>query len=588
MSEKFNNMSFRTKLLLSYIAVIILCIIIFGLTVFSSISRRFENEITDNNAQITGLAVNNMTNTMNNIEQILYSVQANSTIKKMLTASNPPSPYEEIAAIEQELSKIDPLKATVSRLSLYIENRTSYPSPFDSNVTASVYSKNEVWYKNTKELNGSTYWCVMDSSDANGLLCVARAFIDTRTHKILGIIRADVNLSQFTNDIAHISMNNTGKLFLVYENHIINTWNDSYINNFVNENEFFKAISADSDKPQLVQINKEKHIINHSRLKDSSLILVRASKLDDFNSDIHIIEKSMITTGIIALLVALIFIFIFTRWLTAPITKLIKHMERFENNYERIPIEITSHDEMGKLGESYNSMLNTIDFLITDVEDLYKKQKIFELKTLQAQINPHFLYNTLDSIHWMARAHHAPDISKMVSALGTFFRHSLNKGNEYTTIENELNQISSYVSIQKIRFEDKFDVVYDIDENLLHCTIVKLTIQPLVENSIIHGFDEIEEGGMITIRIYPEDDYIFIDVIDNGSGTDTNELNKAITHELDYNEPIEKYGLTNVNLRIQLYFDKTCGLSFKTNETGGVTATIKIKRKEPEYKTIDL
>ena len=188
----------------------------------------------------------------------------------------------------------------------------------------------------------------------------------------------------------------------------------------------------------------------------------------------------------------------------------------------------------------------------------------------------------------MARAHHAPDISKMVSALGTFFRHSLNKGNEYTTIENELNQISSYVSIQKIRFEDKFDVVYDIDENLLHCTIVKLTIQPLVENSIIHGFDEIEEGGMITIRIYPEDDYIFIDVIDNGSGADTNELNKAITHELDYNEPIEKYGLTNVNLRIQLYFDKTCGLSFKTNETGGVTATIKIKRKEHEYKTIDL
>lgn len=90
MSEKFNNMSFRTKLLLSYIAVIILCIIIFGLTVFSSISRRFKNEITDNNAQITGLAVNNMTNTMNNIEQILYSVQANSTIEKMLTASNPP------------------------------------------------------------------------------------------------------------------------------------------------------------------------------------------------------------------------------------------------------------------------------------------------------------------------------------------------------------------------------------------------------------------------------------------------------------------------------------------------------------------
>ena len=96
-----------------------------------------------------------------------------------------------------------------------------------------------------------------------------------------------------------------------------------------------------------------------------------------------------------------------------------------------------------------------------------------------------------------------------------------------------------------------------------------------------------EEGGMITIRIYPEDDYIFIDVIDNGSGADTNELNKAITHELDYNEPIEKYGLTNVNLRIQLYFDKTCGLSFKTNENRRCNSHNKIKRKTG-YKTIDL
>lgn len=151
---------FSTKLLLSYIAVIILCIIIFGLTVFSSISRRFENEITDNNAQITG--------SLSIIWQIPWIILSKFCIvfkpirqlKKCWLLSNPPSPYEEIAAIEQELSKIDPLKATVSRLSLYIENRTSYPSPFDSNVTASVYSKNEVWYKNTKELNGSTYWCV--------------------------------------------------------------------------------------------------------------------------------------------------------------------------------------------------------------------------------------------------------------------------------------------------------------------------------------------------------------------------------------------------------------------------------------------
>ena len=263
-------------------------------------------------------------------------------------------------------------------------------------------------------------------------------------------------------------------------------------------------------------------------------------------------------------------------------------MNDFETERKRVPDEMLTNDEMGKLCATYNAMLDTIDSLINDVYELYRKQKRFELKALQAQINPHFLYNTLDSINWMARAHHARDISKMVSALGTFFRHSLNKGNEYTTIENEFKQIKSYTDIQKIRYDDKFDISFDIDEELLQCTIIKLCVQPLVENCILHGFEEFEEGGMINIRLYAEGDYIYISVEDNGCGTDTDELNTALAKEIDYNEPIEKYGLSNVNLRIKLYFDETCGLTFTTNEKGGVTALIKIRRKNHEYKAIDL
>jgi two-component system sensor histidine kinase YesM len=423
----------------------------------------------------------------------------------------------------------------------------------------------------------------MDSSDANGLLCVARAFIDTRTHKILGIIRADVNLSQFTNDIAHISMNNTGKLFLVYENHIINTWNDSYINNFVNENEFFKAISADSDKPQLVQINKEKHIINHSRLKDSSLILVRASKLDDFNSDIHIIEKSMITTGIIALLVALIFIFIFTCWLTAPITKLIKHMERFENNYERIPIEIPSHDEMGKLGESYNSMLNTIDSLITDVEDLYKKQKIFELKALQAQINPHFLYNTLDSIIWMIQSGEYKGAEQMVSLLAKFFRISLSQGQDIISLKKELEHATSYLSIQNIRFKDKFDFSVQADENLLQYLCPKLSIQPLLENAIYHGMEGIYDDGEIQISIYEKNSLIHIDVIDNGLGMPPETIEYIMHNKVVSSKRGSGIGVRNVDERIKLIFGNAYGVVITSELDEGTTASIiipKIKKVE--------
>ncbi len=586
--EALKNMSFRAKLLITYIAVIILCIILFGSTMFSNFSKRFESEISYNTSQVTMLAVDNMTNSINSIEQVLCTVQANSTISRILSTPGARSPYEEIAAIENEMQAADPLRATVSNLSLYIAKNDSYPVSYTSAVSSASLVENESWYKRTIEKNGDIYMSIMDTSDSNGVLCVARAFIDTRTHEILGVIRADVNLSLFTNDISKITLGHTGRLFIVYENHIINTWNDSYINSFVNERSFFDAVYNDAAEPQIIKVNGIKHIINKQRIKSSPIILVCASNYNDINTDIRVVGVSVITTGIIAIIGAILLMFLLTGWLTAPITKLISYMKDFETERKRVPDEMLTNDEMGKLCATYNAMLDTIDSLINDVYELYRKQKRFELKALQAQINPHFLYNTLDSINWMARAHHARDISKMVSALGTFFRHSLNKGNEYTTIENEFKQIKSYTDIQKIRYDDKFDISFDIDEELLQCTIIKLCVQPLVENCILHGFEEFEEGGMINIRLYAEGDYIYISVEDNGCGTDTDELNTALAKEIDYNEPIEKYGLSNVNLRIKLYFDETCGLTFTTNEKGGVTALIKIRRKNHEYKAIDL
>lgn len=581
-------MSFRMKLLISYIAVIILCIIVFGTTVFFSFSKHFNGLISDNLQQVTNLAVDNMTKSMNSIEQVLCNVQANSVIDNIISNPQRLSSYEEIAAIEKELQAIDPMRAVVSELKLYVINRDSYPVSFDSLASSSSLVANEPWYKHTIEKNGGIYWCVLDSSDLNGVLCVSRAFLDARTHEIIGVIRANVNLSQFTNDLSRISLDHNGKLFIVYENHIVNTWNDTYIKSFINEQAFFDAVYSPETQPQLKSINGAQHIINKEQLKDSSIFLVYASNYKDISADTTLVGTSILVTGFISILGAVILMFMLTGWLTAPITKLISYMRSFDKEWTKVPAEMLTNDEMGELCKTYNTMLDTMDSLISDVETLYKNQKMFELKALQAQINPHFLYNTLDSINWMARAHNARDISSMVSALGTFFRHSLNKGNEYTTIENEIKQIRSYTDIQKIRYNDKFSISYDLDESLLKFKIIKLTVQPLVENCIIHGFEDIEEGGEILIRLFSEGDYIYIEVHDNGCGTNTDALNKALGCTIDYNEPIEKYGLSNVNLRIKLYFDDTCGLSFSTNENGGVTARIKIRRQEYEYKAIDL
>ena len=139
-----------------------------------------------------------------------------------------------------------------------------------------------------------------------------------------------------------------------------------------------------------------------------------------------------------------------------------------------------------------------------------------------------------------------------------------------------------------VRFTNKFEIFYDIDEEILKCRIIKLLIQPLVENSIVHGFEELEEGGIIRISAVGDDKYICITVNDNGCGCDTEKLNTEIKKDFSADEPIEKYGLNNVNQRIKLYFDDSCGLHFETNSEGGVCAVIKVLRREYDAKAIDL
>ena len=270
---------------------------------------------------------------------------------------------------------------------------------------------------------------------------------------------------------------------------------------------------------------------------------------------------------------------IVSKTITDPIYRLANTMDNYTGG-ENIELTIPSNNEIGVLYRSFNRMINTIHNLILDVNTLYEKQKISELKALQAQINPHFLYNTLDSINWMAKKYKANDISLLATSLGNFFRRSLNHGRDFTTIKNELEQIKSYVYIQKVRFKDTFDLYISVDDDILTYSIVKLTLQPLVENCIIHGFEDIDYKGIIEITGYRKENKIILQVIDNGCGTDTEKLNKQVQREFNPQEPIEKYGLHTVNQRIKLYFNQTCGLYFETNEDGGVTATVTIEVKE--------
>jgi two-component system, sensor histidine kinase YesM len=240
-------------------------------------------------------------------------------------------------------------------------------------------------------------------------------------------------------------------------------------------------------------------------------------------------------------------------------------------------------DEITELGMSFNIMIGKIKELLASKIKEQENLKKAELRALQAQINPHFLYNTLDTIIWMAESKKTDQVVKIVSALSDFFRISLSKGMDWITIGEEVERIRSYLTIQKMRYQDILDFKIEVDEDVSEHTILKLVLQPLVENALYHGIKNKRQGGTIIVRARRKSkDEVLLEVEDNGIGFTPEKLAQLRTDLEDDSGDIKLesgFGLGNVNKRIRLYYGKPYGLSVKSEYTTGTCVTLVIPTK---------
>ena len=220
-------------------------------------------------------------------------------------------------------------------------------------------------------------------------------------------------------------------------------------------------------------------------------------------------------------------------------------------------------------------MERKLNYLINEVYKSKIKEKEYEMKALQAQINPHFLYNTLSLINWKAIESGKRDISKITLALSAFYRTSLNKGNSITHISGEIENMRSYLSIQLMLHDDGFDVTEDIDDSVLEYTCPNLILQPLIENAIDHGIDVMPEGrrGAISISCKDMDTYIQFIVKDNGIGMTKEQTVKILTKDS------KGYGVRNVNERLKLCYGEEYPMIIKSKENAGTEVIITIPKK---------
>ena len=200
------------------------------------------------------------------------------------------------------------------------------------------------------------------------------------------------------------------------------------------------------------------------------------------------------------------------------------------------------------------------------------------------QINPHFLYNTLDSIKWVAILQKANNAAEMITYLVRLLRISLNKGREYVSIREEIEHVKCYVEIQKFRYNDKFDIEVEIDESLMQYRIPKLILQPIIENSIFHGFKQMRQGGKINIKGWSQEKDILFSIIDNGCGVEVNSVDRLLDSNLQTNkgERLSGIGLNNVNERIKLIYGEKYGLKIENVDTGGTKVDVLLPRLNEE------
>ena len=405
---------------------------------------------------------------------------------------------------------------------------------------------------------------------ADSIISLSMAIPDPATGAILGAVVIDLDSSILDETLMNTKVGKNGFIFLVDQ---IGTVIYTPVNPVV------YRIRPEwlSESPSNIfnkRIGSEIYQLIYSSSDYTGWKIVGVFSLTETLQQVANFRYILGITLIVAMFLVVLFSVLFARGLTKPIRKLKALMKQAESGNLSVQFETRYNDEIGQLGNSFNTMIKEIRNLVDQIYLQQQQKRSAELTTLQSQIKPHFLYNTFDTIHWMAKRHGAKDIEQIISALTKLYRIGLSKGNEVITVGEEIEHVRNYLIIQNIRYKDILEYEVVCEERAAKMHVQKLILQPIVENAIYHGIKNKIEPGMITVRAYIDADRLVFEIKDDGPGMTPEKVENLNTQiHLDENRNLG-YGLYNVNKRIVLMHGKEFGVAISSAEGSGTTVTI--------------
>lgn len=441
------------------------------------------------------------------------------------------------------------------------------------------------WYQKAVDSPGETVVTGPQQHDflignTEKTLSFSRVINSSEDGSFMGVVLVDVNLNKIDEICRSSYTESAGSLCILDQNkNLVYEMEQTDRGYLFQERETLErlqnSMDASNEKPG-IELEGENYFLNMMRMEKTGWTLISITPESVITESIQEVVWYIILLGLLMILIVILVLNSILTKVLRPIGQLKASMEEAEASNLKVRAQISSGDELGKLAGSYNRMMERIERLMKQVVEEQEEKRKFELQALQAQINPHFLYNTLDSIIWMVETKDDQAVP-MTEALAKLFRISLNKGCEFITLEKEMEHVRNYLVIQSMRYRNKFTYDIQIEDGVLECRTVKLIVQPLVENSIYHGIKKKKTQGYILIQAYRDGDVLIIAVEDDGPGMSSQQCASILEpDQVVENVTGSGVGVRNVNERIKLYFGKEFGLHFRSIQGEGTRVTISL------------
>lgn len=578
MKNRIENISLKPKFIIILVLFVMIPIIIISIIVYKEI---YQNTIESE----TTLRQTNLINTISSVEMTLKEYEkvierfydCEDILKMAYLADTISADMDTKGRIKVDLTRMRSTQDFIGSIGLIFPDKTSVYSNSGYGGYQHIENYNNLhmdrFLKQMHNPKGYIEWRSNNQPDGSKFIeCNKTVKNIYDKYKVIGTIVLHIS-STFLEPIEALNTYEEKQLFIITdcENKVI--WSSNSVEEWDTE-KIRKIVNQVSDTERMV-------LNTYKGESDEYYYIYQMSKYTNWNY-INLIEKNDILTQVntftrffIAILILLLlfftaFVVMINYYVIRPIQKLIVFMndvDALDKIEMSIPVE--RYDEVGYLYKSYNKLNNRITHLIRQLEEVYKEDKDKEIKLLQSQLNPHFIYNTLESISWVTYAKNMPEISKVLNSLSTILRYSVKHTDRYVTFEKEVEMLHHYIFIQHFRFEDRFQVTFNIDQDLLEYKTIKFIFQPFVENALVHGFKDMNKDCRITIRMILKEDNILIEIQDNGCGMSPYQLEHVRQRDTG------GIGIHNIDKSLQLRFGQEYSIQIESEVGKGTCVKIR-------------